>query len=70
MGMQVVVRYSDPALTWETSKLRLGCASKFRLARQPGLGSLPWCRGPVLAVFFGFSPTVTGRYFGLVRMRQ
>jgi hypothetical protein len=54
MGTQVVVRYSDPLLTWETSKLRLGCASKFRLARQTGLGSLPWCRGPVLAAFFGF----------------
>jgi hypothetical protein len=39
MGTQVVFRYSDPALTWETSKLLLVCASKFRLARQPGLGS-------------------------------
>jgi hypothetical protein len=47
MGMQVVVLYSDPVLTWETSKLRLGSASKFRLARQPGLGLpslVPWSR--------------------------
>jgi hypothetical protein len=70
MGTQVVVRYSDPALTWEISKLCLGCASKFRLARQPGLVSLSRCRGPVMAAFFGFSPTVPGRYFGLVRIGQ
>ena len=70
VGTQVVVRYSDPALTWETSKLRLDCASKFRLARQPGLESLPWCRGPVLAASLGFSPPVPGRYFGLVLMGQ
>jgi hypothetical protein len=66
VGTQVVVCYYDPALTWEMSKLCLGCASKFRLARQPGLESLPWCRGPVLAAFFGFQSPGTRKvlWFG------